>query len=181
MAENVTVARPYADAAFELARSEGALGAWADVLARLAVITSDEQIVRGIHDPALDRSRLADFVIDIAGKEGSVLSAEQANFVRLLAENDRLAVLPEIRDLFVALKDEAEGVLVAKVTSAFPLDEATLTGIRDDLSKRFNARIQTEVQVDPELIGGVRIAVNDEVIDASVRGKLAAMAASLKN
>ena len=178
MAENVTVARPYADAAFELARAGGSLDAWADVLARLAVVVTDEQVVRGIHDPALSRERLARFVIEVAGKG---VTEEQGNFVHLLAENDRLALLPEIRELFLALKDKEEGVLVADVASAFPLDDATLAQIRDDLSKRFHSRIQTAVRIDPELIGGVRIAVNDEVIDASVRGKLAAMAASLKN
>ncbi|MBQ5459231.1 MAG: ATP synthase F1 subunit delta, partial [Rhodocyclaceae bacterium] len=106
MAENVTVARPYADAAFELARAGGSLDAWADVLARLAVIVSDERVVSGIHDPALARERLARFVIEVAGQG---VTEAQANFVHLLAENDRLPLLPEIRDLFVALKDKEEG------------------------------------------------------------------------
>jgi len=90
-------------------------------------------------------------------------------------------VLPEIRDLFVALKNEHEGVKEANIVSAFPMDDATLKALVADLEARFKAKLNVTVSVDPELIGGVKIAVGDEVIDASVRGKLANMAAALKN
>ena len=131
-----------------------------------------------ISDPNLSQDQLYKLVLDVAGKG---LKAEQKNFVRVLVENDRLQVLPEIRDLFINKKNGHEGVKEADIASAFPLDEATLASLTKDLEARFKAKINVKVRLAPELIGGVRIAVGDEVIDASVRGKLANMAAALKN
>lgn len=178
MAENVTIARPYADAAFKLALGADALGPWSEVLDRLATVVGDPQMQDCISDPKLAAAQLAQLVLDIAG---AGLSAEQQNFVRVLVENERLQVLPEIRDLFVQLKNEHEGVQEAQITSAFPLDDATLANLVADVEARFKVKLNATVTIDPELIGGVRIAVGDEVIDASVRGKLANMAAALKN
>ncbi|MDR2031447.1 MAG: F0F1 ATP synthase subunit delta [Azoarcus sp.] len=177
MAENVTIARPYADATFDLARMAGALGPWSEALERLAIVMADPGMLACVADPNLSAERLCKLVLEVAGE----LSAEQQNFVRVLVDNGRLHVLPEIRDLFAVLKNEHEGVLEARIASAFPLDDASLAALKADLEARFKARINTAVTVDPELIGGVRIAIGDEVIDASVRGKLASMAATLKN
>jgi F-type H+-transporting ATPase subunit delta len=177
MAENVTIARPYADAAFGLARGTGALASWFEVLNRLATIMADADIQACVSDPNLSADRISGLLVGVAGE----LTDEQRNFVRVLVDNDRLQVLPEIRDLFVVLKNEHEGVLEARIASALPLDDATLASLKADLETRFKARIDTIVTIDPELIGGVRIAIGDEVIDASVRGKLANMAAALKN
>jgi F-type H+-transporting ATPase subunit delta len=101
--------------------------------------------------------------------------------VRVLIENRRLAALPEIRNLFEALKNEREGTVEAQIASAFPLDGEALAGLVADLEKRFKRKIQPVVSVDPGLIGGVSIQVGDEVIDGSVRGKLASMAVALKS
>ncbi len=177
MAENVTIARPYADAAFELARGAGALGPWSEALDRLALVAADPSMKACFTDPNLCADQLYKLTLDVAGD----LNAEQQNFVRVLVDNERLQVLPEIRDLFVALKNEHEGVLEAEIASAFPLDDATLVSLKSDLEARFKAAVNVTVTIAPELIGGVRIAVGDEVIDASVRGKLANMAAALKN
>lgn len=177
MAENVTIARPYADAAFELARGAGALGPWSDALDRLAAVAADPDMLACFSDPKLSADQINKLVLDVSG----TLSAEQQNFVRVLVESERLQVLPEIRDLFVALKNEHEGVLEAEIASAFPLDDATLASLKADLEARFKSKLDVTVSIDPELIGGVRIAIGDEVIDASVRGKLANMAAALKN
>jgi F-type H+-transporting ATPase subunit delta len=177
MAENVTIARPYADAAFKLARGADALGPWSDALDRVAAVAADPIMRTCINDPKLSADQLVQLMLDVCGS----LSDEQQRFIRVLVDNERLQVLPEIRDLFVALKNEHEGVLEADIASAFPLDDATLASLRADLEARFKARLNVQVHIDPELIGGVRIAVGDEVIDASVRGKLANMAAALKN
>ncbi|MCL2876360.1 MAG: F0F1 ATP synthase subunit delta [Betaproteobacteria bacterium] len=177
MAENVTIARPYADAAFGLARGAGALASWSEILDRLAIITADADIQACISKPDLSADQLTGLLLDVAGE----LTDEQRNFIRVLVDNERLRVLPEIRNLFVVLKNEHEGVLDARIASAFPLDDVTLASLRADLETRFKARIDTTVTIDPELIGGVRISIGDEVIDASVRGKLASMAAALKN
>ena len=177
MAENVTIARPYADAAFELARGAGALGPWSEVLDRLASVAADSEMLALFNDPKFSGEQLNKLMLEVAGD----LSAEQQNFIRVLVEGERLQVLPEIRDLFVALKNEHEGVLEAKIASAFPLDDAALASLKADLEARFKTKLEVSVSIDPELIGGVRIAIGDEVIDASVRGKLANMAAALKN
>ena len=178
MAENVTIARPYAEAAFQLASAGNALGPWSEALGRLGLVAADPQMRDCTSDPKLQPNQLAGLFLDVAG---AGLSAEQQNYVRVLVDNERLQVLPEIRDLFVALKNEHEGVKEANITSAFPMDDATLNTLVADLEARFKAKLNVKVSVDPELIGGVKIAVGDEVIDASVRGKLANMAAALKN
>lgn len=178
MAENVTIARPYADAAFELAKGAGALGPWSDALDKLAAIVADPDARGCISDPKLTADQIHGLMVGIAGE---TLNQDQQNFVRILVENERLIVLPEIRDLFVALKNEHEGVKEADIASAFPIDDATLANLKADLEARFKVKLNVKVRLDPELIGGVRIAIGDEVIDASVRGKLASMAAALKN
>lgn len=180
MAENVTLARPYAEAAFQLAKSGNALAAWSDVLSRLSAVAATPEMEECIGNPRLSPAQLAQLCLDVAdAKQG--LSADQQNFVRVLADNDRLIVLPEISELFDELKHGHEGVKDAEITSAFALDEATLKTLVADLERKFGCKIQATVKVDAELIGGVRIAVGDEVVDASVRGKLAAMATALKN
>ena len=177
MAENITLARPYADAAFQLARTTGALGPWQQALDRMAAVAADAQMVECIDNPRLQSSQVAQLFLAVVGS----VSAEQQNFVRLLVDNERLQVLPEIRDLYVELKNGQEGVQEADIASAFPLDDATLKNLVAELETRFKCKIQATVSLDPELIGGVRIAVGDQVIDASVRGKLAAMATALQS
>ena len=185
MAENVTLARPYAEAAYQLAKSDkssSALAAWADVLSRLSAVAARPEMEECIGNPRLSPAQLTQLCLDVvAGDAKSGLSADQQSFVRVLADNDRLIVLPEIADLFNELKHGHEGVKDAEISSAFALDDATLKTLVADLERKFECRIQATVKVDAELIGGVRIAVGDEVIDASVRGKLAAMAIALKN
>ena len=178
MAENVTIARPYADAAFELARGADALAPWSEALDKLAAIIADETMGECIANPQLSQDQLSQLVLDVAG---NALSPEQQNFVRVLVANDRLSVLPEIRDLFEIKKNNHEGVKEADIASAFPIDDKTLETLKRDLETRFKARVNVTVRIVPELIGGVRIAIGDQVIDASVRGKLANMAAALKN
>lgn len=177
MAENITLARPYADAAFQLARATNALGPWQQALDRMAAVAADAQMVECITNPRLLPAQVSQLFLDVVGS----VSAEQQNFVRLLVDNERLQVLPEIRDLYVELKNGQEGVQEADIASAFPLDDATLKNLVADLEARFKCRIQAKVSLDPELIGGVRIAVGDQVIDASVRGKLASMATALQS
>jgi F-type H+-transporting ATPase subunit delta len=181
MAENLTLARPYAEAAFQLAKGAGAgeaLNSWSVALARLAGVSSHPAMAECIGNPRLTPTQLVQLCLDAAGAEFSI---EQQNFVRTLVENQRLTVLPEISELFDALKAGAEGIQQAEIVSAFPIDEAAQKNLVADLERKFGCRIDATIRLDPELIGGVRIAIGDEVIDASVRGKLAAMAATLKN
>lgn len=182
MAENVTLARPYAEAAFQLANGGNELAGWSDVLSRLSAVAANPEMEECIGNPRLNPAELAQLCLEVAASGSKAgLSDDQQNFVRVLADNDRLIVLPEISELFNQLRHGHEGVKDAEISSAFALDEATLKTLVADLERKFGCRIQATVKVDAELIGGVRIAVGDEVIDASVRSKLAAMAIALKN
>lgn len=177
MAENVTLARPYAEAAFALAKG-GNLSSWSEGLAKLAVVADDGAVREYVSNPNALPEQIAGLFLEAAG---GGLSEEQKNFVRVLVENERLSVLPEIATLFDQLKSAHEGVLQVEIESAFPLDEATTKNVVAALEQKFQRKIQASVSVVPQLIGGVRIAVGDEVIDASVRGKLASLATALKN
>jgi F-type H+-transporting ATPase subunit delta len=177
MAENVTVARPYAEAAFELAKAGGALAAWQTALERMAAAAADERMRACIADPRVAPAALSELFLGVVGE----LNAEQRNFASVLVDNRRLDVLSEIGALFVDLKNAQEGTREAVVSSAFPLDDAQLKNLVADLERKFGCKVKARVELAPELIGGVRIALGDQVIDASVRGKLNAMAVSLKN
>jgi F-type H+-transporting ATPase subunit delta len=175
MAEIATIARPYAEAVFKVADGEGRLAAWADVIARLAAIAANPAVAEIVGDPNVDPDQLYGV---IAGASGD-LPKEAQNLLRVLIENGRVALLPEIRESFETLKNEREGVVDAEIATAFALDDAQLAALVQDLEARFKRRINPRVSVDEALIGGVTVAVGDEVIDGSVRGKLAAMAAAL--
>jgi F-type H+-transporting ATPase subunit delta len=175
MAEIATIARPYAEAVFKVADGEGKLAAWADVLDRLAAVAANPAIGELLGDPNVTPDQLYGVIAGAAGD----LPAEAQNLVRVLIENGRVAVLPEVRDLFVELKHQREGVVDAAIESAFPLDDAQLATLVGELETRFKRKVKPQVAVDQDLIGGVKVVVGDEVIDGSVRGKLAAMAAAL--
>lgn len=178
MAENLTLARPYAEAAFQLAKNANALSAWSVSLEQLALVTSSAEMVESIGNPRMTPDQLTALCLDVLG---GAMPVDQRNFVGVLVENHRLGVVPEISDLFDQLKHAHEGIKDAEITSAFALDDATLKTLVADIARKFGCQVQATVKVDASLIGGVRIAIGDEVIDASVRGKLAAMATELKN
>lgn len=177
MAESLTIARPYADAAFKLAVQSGSLPAWSSAIGRLAVVMRTDPARQLIGNPRLGADAIAGLIADAAGE----LTTEQRNFVRLLAQNDRLAVMQEIASQFEEQRNRHEDVLEVRVRSAFPLSDAQLTDIVATLQEKYGRRIKATADVDTELIGGVAIQVGDEVIDASVRGKLAQLAATLTN
>ena len=177
MAEPSTVARPYAEAAFRLADQSGALAKWSEMVAALAQVAENERVRTAIADPNLSDAKVAGVFISIlSGK----LSGEAENFVRVLARNDRLSLLPEIRQQFEVLKNEREGVIEAEVQSAFELDEAQLKDLVQRLEKKTGRKVRPHVSVDRELIGGVKIVLGDKVIDGSARAQLAALETALK-
>src|SRR5919206_1293624 len=177
MAEPTTVARPYAEAAFKLADEGGALSRWSEMLAGLAAVGADPRVRQAAADPRLSDAQRAGLFIAILGGR---LTGEAENFVRVLAQNDRLELLPEIREQFEVLKNEREGVLQAQVQSAFELTEAQLKDLVQRLEKKFGRKVRPHVSVDRELIGGVKIVLGDKVIDGSARAQLAALEAALK-
>lgn len=177
MAESQTIARPYADAAFQFASNANDLAGWSSALERLAAVTGTDEARTLISSPQIDADALAATMSDAARD----LNAQQRNFVTLLARNRRLAVVPEIRSLYEAQRSSHEGSVDATVESAFPLTEAQVADIVQTLSARFGKKVQVTTTVNPDLIGGVSIRMGDEVIDTSVRGKLAQLATSLKS
>ena len=177
MAELLTIARPYADAAFSLAREESTLPQWSDALSRLTQVMASDEAGSLVDNPRLTPAQVATLIAEAAGD----LSPTQRNFVQLLAENERLSVLPEITEQFHQLRNQAEGTLDAVIETAYPLDDAQIADIRSTLEQKYGRKVHARAEVDTDLIGGVCIRMGDEVIDASVRGKLARLAASLKN
>jgi len=175
MAENVTIARPYAEAIFTLADAGGALSRWSQTLAVMAAVAVNPELRAASGNPNLSAGQVYGLFASVCGD----LAAEAQNLLRILIENGRLATLPEIRDIYEELKNAREGVVEALITSAYPLDSGQLSALVADLEQRFKRKIKPEVTVDATLIGGVRMQVGDEVIDGSVRGKLAAMAVAL--
>ena len=177
MAEPSTVARPYAEAVFRLADAAGALAKWAEMLAELAQVSADERVRAAVADPKRTDAQIAGLFISIlAGK----LTGDAENFVRVLAENGRLNLLPEIRRQFEALKNEREGVVEAEVQSAFELTEPQLADLVQRLEKKTGRKVRAHVSVDRELIGGVKIVLGDKVIDGSARAQLGALETALK-
>ena len=177
MAEPSTVARPYAEAAFKLAEGGNALGKWSEMLDALALVSKDERVQRVAADPNLSDDQVAGLYIAIlAGK----LSGEGENFVRVLAHNKRLELLPLIHEQFEALKYEREGVVQAEVQSAFELTEAQASDLVERLERKTGRKVKARIEVAQDLIAGVRIVLGDKVIDGSARAQLAALETALK-
>jgi F-type H+-transporting ATPase subunit delta len=177
MSELSTLARPYAEAVFRMAKEENDLAGWSSRVATLAAIVSDARVAALIADPAISADRVAGLITEVAGAD---LGERGGNFVKLLAENGRLTVLPEIAAQFETLKANAEGTLEATITSAQELTQAQIDDLVAGLKAKFNRAVNVQVTVDPELIGGAVIAVGDQVIDGSVKGRLQRMAFSLQ-
>ena len=177
MAEPSTIARPYAEAVFRLADAQGKLAEWSAALANLAAVAADERVRAAIGDPNIPAAKVAGLIMAIlSGK----LSGETENFVRVLAENGRLDVLAEIRSQYEALKNEREGVVEAEITTAFEMDQAQLADLVARLEKKTGRKVRARVIVDKALIGGVTIAIGDQVIDGSARAQLGALENALK-
>jgi F-type H+-transporting ATPase subunit delta len=177
MAEPSTIARPYAEAAFRLADAQGKLAEWSVALANLAAVAADVRVRAAIGDPNLLAPRIAGLIISILGGK---LSGEAENFVRVLADNRRLELLPEIRAQYAARRNEREGVIEADVFSAFELDGAQLADLVAHLESKTGRKVRARVRMDKELIGGIKVVLGDKVIDGSVRAQLGALENALK-
>jgi F-type H+-transporting ATPase subunit delta len=177
MAEAVTIARPYAVAVYRLAKEKSTLARWSEMLALAKAIAEDPQMRALDDDPNVSAEQVEKVFLAVAGDK---LDAAGVNLVKLLVENKRLWLLPEIARLFEALKAQDEGVMEAEITFASQPDDAQIKAIVARLESRFKHKIVAKVKVDPEIIGGVKIVVGDTVIDASVRGRLQEMAYTLK-
>ncbi len=175
MAEIATIARPYAEALF---RSSGSAAVAAQVQA-LGAVAANEQLRQFAASPSVSVEQVFDVVSDVLGRQGMVLSGEVQNFLRTVLDNNRVAALPAIAEQFHALVNAQGGVSDALVESAFPIDAAQLTDVVATLEKRFGRKLNATVALTPELIGGIRVVVGDEVLDTSVKARLEQMKAAL--
>jgi F-type H+-transporting ATPase subunit delta len=178
MAEAITVARPYAQAAFLFASTHGTLKDWSDMLGLLAGIASDDSMRELIDSPQLTETQLADLFIDVAADR---VNEKCANFVRVLAANGRLQLLPEIAALFEIQRRDAEGTVQAELVSAFPASEAQQADVIASLRKRLGRDVELSCSIDKDLLGGAIIRAGDLVIDGSVRGKLERLGTALNH
>ena len=178
MSQALSLARPYARAAFSLARDAGALAGWSDALGFAARVSADPQVAALLGNPALTTDQA---VMLLSPPSPSVDTDTFARFIGLLADNRRLSLLPEIAGLYDELRFEAERVVKARVTSATPLPAGELDTLKAALRKRFGREVELETAVDADLIGGAVIDAGDVVIDGSLRGKLGRLQAALSN
>jgi F-type H+-transporting ATPase subunit delta len=178
MAETLTVARPYAHAAFLFASEHRVLKDWSDMLALLAAIADDPDMHKLIGNPRLTEKQLAELIISIGGER---LDEKSANYVRVLANNRRLGLLPDIAALFEIQRREAEGRVQAEMTTAFPASEAQQAQIIESLRRRLGREIELTCKTDAALLGGAIIRAGDLVIDGSVRGKLERLGTALSH
>jgi F-type H+-transporting ATPase subunit delta len=185
MADNHTLARPYAEAVFELARDAGTLDAWAESLDVAREVMADGRVARFLGNPSLTDAEQLEFMTGLfstLGGENSMLAggaAEGRNFLKLLLEYGRVDVLPEIAEHFDALKAEIENVVDVTVTSATALDDAQKQAITVALRKRLGREVRLEAHLDENLIGGAVIRAGDVVIDGSLRSRLESLSNAL--
>ncbi len=178
MAELATIARPYAEALFQVARKSGADGleAVAQQVDELAQVAAQASLRQFAEHPLATTEQ----VFEVAcGALKTPLGDVAKNFLRVLLDNGRLSALPEVSAQFTALKNKHAGVLDAAVESAFPIDAQALEQLNVALERRFGRKLKPTVKLVPELIGGIRVTVGDEVLDTSVRARLEQMKAAL--
>lgn len=176
MAELVTLARPYAKAAFQSALADGKLDDWQAMLNTAGAVVAHEKMRATLSSPALTAEQQAQLMLSVCG---DALDVKGQNLVRVLAGNKRLLLLPEIAQQFAALKAEQEKRVAVQVTSAFPLDVAVAERLSQALGKKWQCQVTLQAEVDTSLLGGVVIKAGDTVIDASVRGRILKLAEAL--
>ncbi|HEV6966976.1 MULTISPECIES: F0F1 ATP synthase subunit delta [Roseateles] len=175
MAEIATIARPYAEALFQVARSQDA-AAWGRQLDALAQVAQDADLRQFADHPKADPQQVVAVMTAAARQD---LAAGVQNFLRTVVENGRLAALPEIVAQYHALANAASGVSDAQIYSAFEISDAQLADLKASLEKRFGRKLDARVHLEPGLIGGVRVVVGDEVLDTSVKARLERMKVAL--
>lgn len=176
MSEAITIARPYAQAAFDFAKQKGTLKSWSDLLTATASAVENEQMGTLIASPRVSPEQLQDLMLAICGES---VDQSERNFIRLLIDGHRLSVLPQIAGQFENLRAEEEKSVDVEVSSAVALDEPQKQKIATALKTRLGREIRLRCEVDAGLLGGVVIRAGDKVIDGSIRTRLAEMSSAL--
>ncbi len=173
MSENNVIARPYARAAFQFAVANQQLSAWVEQLQVMAEIAKDARIAILVKAPQVSDDSVAELIVDICKTQGAgSFNQGIENFLKLLAENHRILVLPNIAQLFEKFRADHEQFVDVQVSSCYPFTDEQKIRLQSVLEKRFSKRASLHFSEDPSLIGGARIRAGDTVIDGSVRGKL---------
>lgn len=182
-ADLAPIARPYAQAVFEMARDSNQMAGWSSVLAVAAGVAATSEFRLVLRSPTADLKALAGLLTGICREQlpdnaplAGGDTAPAANLLRLLAENRRLAALPAIAEAYEALRARAENVVDVQVASATALDEAQQRSLAEALQKRLGKQVRLHLQLDPALLGGARLQIEDQVIDGSVRTRLEKLA-----
>lgn len=175
MAELATIARPYAEALFKASQGTAAAG-WVEQLGRLAAVASNDELRQFADNPKVGAAQVYE-VVTAAAK--SALDTKIGNLLRTVIENGRLAALPEIAAQFKSLVSAQSGRAEALIQSAYAIDDAVLAEVTQALQKRFARQLDPRVEIVPELIGGIRVVVGDEVLDTSVKARLEQMKVAL--
>jgi F-type H+-transporting ATPase subunit delta len=180
MAEKITIARPYAKAAFEHAREEGAFAPWSEMLAKAAAVVADARVARLLLNPLVAPADLVGLISDVSGADaGGSLDEQMRNFLDTLAQNRRLGLLPEIATSYELLRAEVENVADVHVTSAAPLDDGQRQRLLAALKKRLRREVRLHCDVDATLIGGAIVRAGDFVIDGSMKARLDRLAVEI--
>lgn len=169
MAENSTIARPYAQAVFQLAREQGQLASWSDILQLAAMVVADKNVQSLIGNPRVNKSRLLEFITGVCGER---LGKDARNFLGVLVENGRLRLLPDIAEQYEACRAEEEKLVQAEMISAFPVSTEQQQRISAALKTRLGREVILKCTTDKSLLGGAVIRAGDMVIDGSVTGHL---------
>jgi F-type H+-transporting ATPase subunit delta len=183
MADNNKIARPYAQAAFELAHESGELAEWSDALDVAGQLLADGQVAVYLGDPAFNNQQRLEFLTGLFDKAGAMVLGGKdkrgTNFLKLLLEYRRIVALPEIAGHFEALKADIENVVDVTVTSASPISKQQQDTISKALQERLGRDVNIATEIDENLIGGAVIRAGDVVIDGSLRARLEGLATAL--
>lgn len=179
MSELTTIARPYAKAAFEYSQNKKQLGEWASMLETFAVVVADKKAYDFLSNPTINQEDKISFLLGFIPDNDDKIKPGLNNFLQLLAEYNRLTILPEIAVLYHSYRADYEKSLEVKVISAMDLDSEQEEALKKALSKKLNREVSLSVHIDDSLLGGAIIQAGDLVIDGSVRGKLDKLAARL--
>jgi F-type H+-transporting ATPase subunit delta len=178
MSSLTTLARPYAKAAFELARDEQSLAAWDEMLTLASEMVTEKSMAGLLESPHISNDELVRIISEIAGDS---FTGRFRDFIAVLGSNGRLPLLPQVTSLFQQLREEAEKRMSVKVVSAVTLDEDQANRMRDALARRMGCEIELNNEIDKDVIGGAVVYAGDQVIDGSLRGRLAKLSANLAN
>ena len=176
MSDFTTAARPYANAVYDLAHEASALDSWGDALANLAAVIADTQMSEMLDSPELGKKQKGELIVQVLGDK---LTDKQQNLVKLMAENGRLKLMPDVLEQFEVARAKAENKVEAEVVSAFELSAEQTSELVNTLKNKLGCDVTLTTSIDESLIGGVIIKAGDTIIDASMKSQLESLALSL--